>query len=111
MCGRYVIKAPVSQLATMFDLIDVPALRPRFNVAPTQSVPAVRLKPEKKERELVLLKWGLIPSWAKDPAIGNRMINARADTVAEKPSFRSAFRRRRCLMVADGFLNFYAGMA
>jgi putative SOS response-associated peptidase YedK len=103
MCGRYVIKAPVSQLATMFDLIDVPKLTPRYNVSPTQSVPAIRLKPEKKERELAMFKWGLIPSWAKDPAIGNRLINARADSVAQKPSFRSAFKRRRCLMVADGF--------
>lgn len=103
MCGRYVIKAPVSQLATMFDLIDVPPLAARYNVAPTQSVPAVRMKSDSKERELVMLKWGLIPGWAKDAAIGNRMINARADTVAGKPSFRSAFRRRRCLLAADGF--------
>jgi putative SOS response-associated peptidase YedK len=103
MCGRYIIKAPVSQLASMFDLIDVPALSPRYNVAPTQSVPAIRLKPDRKERELVMLKWGLIPGWAKDASIGNRLINARGDTVAEKPSFRSAFRRRRCLMAADGF--------
>jgi putative SOS response-associated peptidase YedK len=103
MCGRYVIKAPVSQLATMFDLMDVPPLTPRFNVAPTQMVPAVRLKPETKKRELVMLKWGLIPAWAKDAAIGNEMIMARADTVADKPAFRDAFRRRRCLMVADGF--------
>ncbi len=103
MCGRYVIKAPVSQLGTMFDLIDVPKLTPRYNVAPTQAVPAIRLGSEKKERELAMLKWGLIPSWAKDPAIGNRLINARADSVGQKPSFRSAFKRRRCLMVADGF--------
>jgi putative SOS response-associated peptidase YedK len=103
MCGRYVIKAPVSQLATMFDLIDVPPLKARYNVAPTQSVPAVREKAEGKGRELVMLKWGLIPGWAKDPAIGYRMINARADTVSQKPSYRSAFRRRRCLLAADGF--------
>jgi putative SOS response-associated peptidase YedK len=103
MCGRYIIKAPVSQLATMFDLIEVPKLLPRYNVCPTQSVPAVRLNSEKKQRQLAMLKWGLIPGWAKDPTIGNRLINARSDTVAQKPSFRSAFKRRRCLMVADGF--------
>jgi putative SOS response-associated peptidase YedK len=87
----------------MFDLIDMPPLTPRYNVAPTQMVPAVRLKSEKKERELVMLKWGLIPAWAKDAAIGSQMIMARADTVAEKPAFKSAFQKRRCLMVADGF--------
>jgi putative SOS response-associated peptidase YedK len=103
MCGRYVVKTPVSQLATMFDLMDVPPLTPRFNVAPTQMVPAVRLKPETKKRELVMLKWGLIPAWAKDAAIGSQMIMARADTVEQKPAFKSAFQKRRCLMVADGF--------
>jgi len=103
MCGRYVIRAPVSQLATMFDLMDVPLLTPRYNVAPTQMVPAVRLKPETKKRELVMLKWGLIPAWAKDASIGNQMIMARADTVAQKPAFNSAFQKRRCLIVADGF--------
>src|SRR6266852_602219 len=103
MCGRYVVKAPVSQLATMFDLMDVPPLTPRYNVAPTQMVPAVRLNPETQKRGLVMLKWGLIPAWAKDAAIGSQMIMARADTVAEKPAFREAFRRRRCLMAADGF--------
>jgi len=103
MCGRYVIKAPVSELATMFDLMDVPPLTPRYNVAPTQMVPAIRLKPETKKRELVMLKWGLIPAWAKDAAIGSQMIMARADTVAQKPAFESAFQKRRCLMVADGF--------
>jgi putative SOS response-associated peptidase YedK len=66
-------------------------------------VPAVRLKPETKKRELVMLKWGLIPAWAKDAAIGSQMIMARADTVAHKPAFKSAFQKRRCLMLADGF--------
>ncbi len=99
MCGRYVVKTRVSQLASMFDLIDVPPLTPRYNVAPTQMVPAISLKPETKKRELVMLKWGLIPAWAKDAAIGSQMIMARADTVAQKPAFKSAFRKRRCLMV------------
>jgi putative SOS response-associated peptidase YedK len=103
MCGRKIIKAKVREYASMFDVLNVPDMIPNYNVAPTQLVPVVRLKPEDRTREMVLLKWGLIPSWAKDPAIGSRMINARADTVAEKPAFREAFRRRRCLMVADGF--------
>jgi putative SOS response-associated peptidase YedK len=81
----------------------VPPLAPRFNIAPTQPVAAVRLAPESGQRQLAFLKWGLVPAWAKDPAIGNRLINARAESVAEKPAFRAAFRRRRCLVVADGF--------
>ncbi len=103
MCGRYTIKAPVAQLATLFDVLDPPPVPPRYNVAPTQSVPVVRLNPEHNRREIALLRWGLIPGWAKDAAIGNRMINARAESVADKPSFRSAFKKRRCLVVADGF--------
>jgi putative SOS response-associated peptidase YedK len=103
MCGRTVVKAKVREYASMFDVLNVPDMVPNYNVAPTQLVPVVRLKPEEKKREMVMLKWGLIPAWAKDPAIGSRMINARADTVAEKSAFREAFRHRRCLMVADGF--------
>src|SRR6266849_1556043 len=103
MCGRIIVKAKVREYASMFDVLNVPDLIPNYNVAPTQMVPVVRLKPQDNKRELAMLKWGLIPAWAQDPAIGNRMINARADTVAEKPAFREAFRRRRCLMVADGF--------
>jgi putative SOS response-associated peptidase YedK len=92
-------------VAAQFGLFEMPPFTPRFNIAPTQPVPVVRCSPENRdsEREFVWLRWGLIPSWAKDPAIGNRMINARAETVAQKPSYRAAFRRRRCLVVADGF--------
>jgi putative SOS response-associated peptidase YedK len=75
----------------------------RFNIAPTQPIAAVRWLPDEGQRQLSLLRWGLVPSWAKDPAMGNRMINARAETVAEKPSFRAAFKRRRCLIPADGY--------
>jgi putative SOS response-associated peptidase YedK len=81
---------------------DVP-LKPRFNIAPTRMVAAVRVDPHMKRREMPLLKWGLVPFWADDPAIGNRMINARSETVASKPSFRAAFRYQRCLIPADGF--------
>lgn len=106
MCGRFSLRARnAAILAEYFDLLDVPLLEPRYNIAPSQPAPVVRLKPDvaNPRRELVLLRWGLIPSWAKDPAIGNRMINARAKSLAEKPAFRAAVRRRRCLIAADGF--------
>ena len=107
MCGRFTLRTSNKALTKAFDLLDadmgdVPELRPRYNIAPTQQVAAVRIR-ENGRRQLVLMKWGLIPSWADDPVIGNRMINARAETVATKPSFRSAFKSRRCLIVADGF--------
>ena len=76
---------------------------PRFNIAPTQDAPVIAQ--DRESRRVGLLRWGLIPSWAKDPAMGSRMINARAETVAEKPAFRGAFRRRRCLVPADGFFE------
>ena len=92
-------------IAEQFSLFEVPSLRPRFNIAPTQPAPVVRMasQPARPQRQFVLLHWGLVPSWADDPAIGNRLINARAETAADKPSFRAALRRRRCLVVADGF--------
>jgi putative SOS response-associated peptidase YedK len=125
MCGRFTLRAPASVVAEQFALFELPPFTPRFNIAPSQPVPVVRLAPGKGDshllceapfgpfrqdvavtfsgRELVWLRWGLIPSWAKDPAIGNRLINARAETAAEKPAFRAALRRRRCLVAADGF--------
>ncbi len=99
MCGRYTLKTPLDKLVQQFDLTgQSPTLSPNYNVAPTQNVAAVM-----NGRRLETLRWGLIPSWAKDDSIGARLINARAETVNEKPSFRSAFRRRRCLIPADGF--------
>ncbi len=105
MCGRFTLRAPPSVIAEQFSLFEVPLLQRRFNIAPTQPVPVVRMTPQQAEpqRQFVFLHWGLVPSWADDPAIGNRMINARAETAADKPSFRTALRRRRCLIVADGF--------
>jgi putative SOS response-associated peptidase YedK len=91
------------EIATAFDLPDQPELPFRYNIAPTQEVAAVRMEPDSGQRELGLLHWGLIPSWAKDKKIASKLINARAETVAEKPSFRSAFTKRRCLILADGF--------
>ena len=101
MCGRYVVKTQIKTIAKMHRVFDAPLFEPRYNVAPTQTVPIVRAKDA--GRESALVRWGLIPAWAKDPKIGYRLINARADTVASKPSFRSAFKRRRCLVPADGF--------
>jgi putative SOS response-associated peptidase YedK len=87
-------------VAEQFALLEIPDLQPRFNIAPSQPVPVVRMSPG---RQLAFLRWGLVPAWADDPTIGNRLINARAETAAEKPAFRTAFRQRRCLVVADGF--------
>ncbi len=103
MCGRFTLTARREAVAAALDLDDFFELPPRYNIAPTQWVPAVRLDPEAGGREFTALKWGLIPPWVDEPAIANRLINARAETVADRPAFRSAFRRRRCLVVADGF--------
>lgn len=107
MCGRYAFFSPSEAVKRIFALDDFPELEPRYNIAPTQSVPAVRAGEEGKRR-FVMLHWGLVPRWAKERAIGNRMINARAESVAEKPSFRDAFRRRRCLVLADGWYEWQA---
>ena len=101
MCGRFTLRTPPRDIAELFRLVDVPELHPRYNIAPTQPVAAVRQIGQ--DRELSLFQWGLIPSWAKDPRMGAQLINARAESIATKPSFRSAFRRRRCLIFADGF--------
>ena len=103
MCGRYTLATPVAELSRIFGFPELPNLSPRYNIAPTQDIAAVRLLPEEERRELVLMRWGLVPYWADDPSIGSRMINARSESVAEKPAFRSAFARRRCLVLVDGF--------
>ena len=101
MCGRFTLISSVSDLQLKFGFAMEPAdVRPRYNVAPTQQVLTVV---NDGERRGELMRWGLVPSWAKDVKIGNRMINAVSETAASKPAFRSAFRRRRCLVLADGF--------
>ncbi len=113
MCGRYTIGAPAEEAVRQFaldrDAKEVwDSLTPRYNVAPTQTVPVVKLSPSEAAepaRRLVPMRWGLVPSWAQDPKIGNRLINARCETVANKPAFRSAFKRRRCLVPATGFFE------
>ena len=100
MCGRFQLKPPEDWMEE-FGLNEPPDLTPRYNIAPSQEVIAVR--EAGGEREAALLKWGLVPYWAEDPAVGNRMINARAESVDRRPAFREPFRKRRCLVPADGF--------
>lgn len=108
MCGRYTLRVSPVELAEIFDSLRTIEWSPRYNIAPTQTVAAVRRATQSATRELVLLKWGLIPSWADDPKIGSSLINARAETVATKPAFRSAMKRKRCLIPADGFYEWQA---
>jgi putative SOS response-associated peptidase YedK len=103
MCGRFTLRTPASVLIAQFRVAEIPDLAPRYNIAPTQLAPVVRLDGSSGQRQWAELRWGLIPSWAKDPSIGNRLINARSETVVTKPAFRAAFRQRRCLVVADGY--------
>lgn len=104
MCGRFTQTATPETIAKHFQLPDFPLFaKPNYNVSPSHQVAAVRLHSASAKREGVLLRWGLIPSWAKDIKIGFQCINAKAETIAEKPAFRSAFRKKRCLVVADGF--------
>lgn len=102
MCGRFSLGLSAATLASHFNAQAILAWSPRYNLAPSQQVPTV-VQPAAGLRELCGMRWGLIPSWAKDPTIGSRLINARAETVGEKPAFRAAFRERRCLIPADGF--------
>lgn len=102
MCARFTQSAPQHRIAELFDLDLSLDIGPRYNIAPTQNVLTVRMSPE-GQREYANLRWGLVPSWASDLAIGNKLLNARSETVGEKPSFRDAARKRRCLIAADGF--------
>jgi putative SOS response-associated peptidase YedK len=108
MCGRFTLSVSGAEVAEWFGLSGPPAVEPRYNIAPTQPVAIIRAAPDGPARHLSLARWGLVPSWAQDLAFGNRMINARAETVADKPAFRSAFRRRRCLIPASGFYEWRA---
>ncbi len=102
MCGRFVLENTPEQLLKVYRLSSPPDLFPRYNIAPSQQIADVR-QHNGGDRELAFLKWGLIPSWSKDPAIGYKMINARSETVHEKPSFKQAFFARRCIIPATGF--------
>lgn len=112
MCGRFALDTDAQTLVDTFDLTGSSAemaarIEPRYNIAPTQPVTAVRLHPHTNHHEMTFFTWGLIPSWAKDPKFGSRLINARSETVAEKPSFRSAYKRRRCLIPVSGFYEWH----
>ncbi|QCW50363.1 SOS response-associated peptidase [Nocardioides dongxiaopingii] len=120
MCGRYASSRRPDDLVEEFEVVEnrvEKPLEPDFNVAPTKDVYAVVERPPSRDadqppaRQLRTLRWGLVPSWAKDPSIGSRMINARMETVAEKPSFRRAFAKRRCLLPADGYFEWYESAA
>jgi len=102
MCGRFAFYSPHEAVVRLFGVADAPQVEPRYNIAPTQFIAAVRADRAGK-RSLAMLHWGLVPAWAREKSIGARMINARAETLGEKPSFRSAYRRRRCLVLADGW--------
>ena len=101
MCGRFAQRSDPKRLAKEFKVAEVPKVEARYNIAPTQEILAVRELGD--EREMAFFKWGLVPSWAKDVSMGARLINARSETVEEKPSFREAFKKRRCIIPADGF--------
>jgi putative SOS response-associated peptidase YedK len=102
MCGRFAFYTPAEAVVGLFSVEHTGELQPRYNIAPTQPAPVIR-RQENAIRKLDLLRWGLIPFWAKDPGIGNRLINARSETAATKPAFRQAYRKRRCLVLANGF--------
>src|ERR1017187_6787440 len=104
MCGRYRLSRRKQVVEEYFDCVtDAPDWNPRYNIAPTQPIPVIRQTPKERVRELSLVRWGLIPSWAKDSSAAARMINARSETAGTKPAFRDALKSRRCLIPADGF--------
>jgi putative SOS response-associated peptidase YedK len=107
MCGRYVLSGTPSSLSAYFGLQDCPDFLPRYNIAPQSEIPVIRQRPE---IGLVgqIVRWGLVPSWAKDPSIGAKLNNARAESVADKPSFRSSFTRHRCIIPASGYFEWQA---
>lgn len=102
MCGRFALTTPPDVIAKWYELMRRLEFSPRYNIAPTQQVLAVR-RGDDQQREGVFLHWGLIPFWAKDASIGSRLINARSESAADKPSFRAAMKKRRCLIPASGF--------
>lgn len=105
MCGRFSLTVPAKFFSRTFTLPDVPEIQPDYNISPGMDIWAVRNSLESQQPAVGRLRWGLIPSWASDPKIGNKLINARSETVSDKPAFRDAYRNRRCLIPADGFFE------
>lgn len=101
MCGRFTLRTPANRLAEEFGVEEFPSVEARYNIAPTQAI--LGINQDEDERQVKEFRWGLVPSWAKSRSIGGKLINARSETVEEKPAFRNAFKRRRCLIPADGF--------
>ncbi len=110
MCGRFTLRTPMNRLVErfLFEFQDNP-IPPRFNIAPSQLIATLRTPELEPGRQFSLTRWGLIPTWAKDPSIGHKLINARSETISEKPSFRSAFQHRRCLILSDGYYEWRKG--
>jgi putative SOS response-associated peptidase YedK len=98
MCGRFTLILPPEKLAEIFGLAELPRIEPRYNIAPSQQVAAIRTLADNEHREIVMLKWGFIPSWTKDPSLGHEMINARSESIHEKRAFRQAIRYHRCII-------------
>tara|TARA_B100000579_G_scaffold325531_1_gene275335 strand:- start:151 stop:840 length:690 start_codon:yes stop_codon:yes gene_type:complete len=103
MCGRFTLRVEDEDLSDFFDLPNEVNVAPRYNIAPSQDIYTLRLTPSRREKKLGRMHWGLVPSWAQDPKIAFRLINARSETVENKPSFRDAFRSQRCLIPASGY--------
>jgi putative SOS response-associated peptidase YedK len=106
MCGRYAITLPKEAMIGLFDLADAPDLQPRYNVAPSQLIPVIAIGGD-GARKAVMMRWGLHPMWMKEPPGAKSMINARSETAAEKPFFRAAFKKRRCLLAMDGYYEWH----
>lgn len=107
MCGRFALRTPGAKLREVLEFDNTPRMERRYNIAPSQEVLVIRMVDGRRVAET--MRWGLIPAWSKDPTIGSRLINARSETLAEKPAFREPFRHRRCLIPADGFYEWKKG--
>ena len=103
MCGRFSLRGDPRVIADEFEVDEIPEIPRRFNIAPTTPIASIRVDAHTAKRELTFMRWGLVPAWADDPKIGARMINARCETIDEKNSFKHPFKRKRCLVIADGF--------
>jgi putative SOS response-associated peptidase YedK len=103
MCGRITLTITPEEIAELLGVQDLPRLEPRYNIAPTQTAAIIRCLPGKSGREVAQLRWGLVPHWATDLSVGSQMINARSESISQKPAFREALKNRRCIVLGDGF--------
>ncbi len=105
MCGRFTLTTSSQTVQEVFPQFEIPELEPHYNIAPTQSVAVIRRARSEQDPSFAMVRWGLVPFWAEDPSVGSRMINARSESVADKPAFKHNFQKRRCLVLADGFFE------